>query len=143
MAGVAPDGWAARLLTTAMWACADLVEDARAHRDDTQVRAGLQAAEQVEAVRADCRRIRSPSIRTSVTATVEGREWAAELNRCQGDNQPELWLAVAQEWDTFNRPHRAGYAWWRAAQALLTSVNAGRQCPPCRRRTTAAISMCR
>jgi hypothetical protein len=36
MAGAAPDGWAARLLTTAMWACADLVEDARAHRDDTQ-----------------------------------------------------------------------------------------------------------
>ena len=54
-----------------------------------------------------------------LTATVEGREWTAELNRCQGDTQPESWLAVAQEWERFNRPHRAGYAWWRAAQALL------------------------
>jgi DNA-binding NarL/FixJ family response regulator len=41
------------------------------------------------------------------------------------DNQPELWLAVAQEWDTLNRPHRAGYAYWRAAQALLRDSQRG------------------
>ena len=118
-AGVAPDGWAARLLTTAMWACADLVEDARAHRDDTGVRAGQRAAAQLEEERADLLLDPFAEHPFYVTATAEGREWVAELNRCQGDNQPELWLAVAQEWDTFNRPHRAGYAWWRAAQAML------------------------
>ena len=118
-AGVAPDGWAARLLTTGMWACADLVEDARAHRDDTRVRAGQQAAMHMQAVRADLRRDPFAEHPWFVTATVEGREWAAELNRCHEVNQPDLWLAVAQEWETFNRPHRAGYAWWRAAQALL------------------------
>ncbi len=53
MAGVAPDGWAARLLTTAMWASADLVEDARARRDDTQARTGQRFAGQLETVRAD------------------------------------------------------------------------------------------
>ena len=119
MSGVVPDGWAARLLTTAMWACADLVEDARAHRDDTRVRAGQRAAVQLEAVRADLLRDPFAEHPFFLTATVEGREWTAELNRCHGDNQPELWLAVAREWETFGRPHRAGYAWWRAAQALL------------------------
>ena len=73
MAGVAPDGWAARLLTTAMWACADLVEDARARRDDTQVRAGQQAAEQLEAVRADLPRDPFAEHPFFLTATVEGR----------------------------------------------------------------------
>ena len=90
-----------------------------------QVRAGHQAAEQVEVVRADLLRDPFAEHPFFLTATVEGREWAAELNRCQGDNQPESWLAVAQEWETFNRPHRAGYAWWRAAQALLNLGHRG------------------
>ena len=119
VARVAPDGWAARLLTTAMWACADLVEDARAHRDDTQDRAGQRCAVQLETVRADLLRDPFAEHPFFLTNTVEGREWAAELSRCQGNNQPELWLELAQEWDTLNRPHRAGYAYWRAAQALL------------------------
>jgi DNA-binding CsgD family transcriptional regulator len=119
MAGVAPDGWAARLLTTAMWACADLVEHARAHRDETRIRAGHQAAGRLEAVRANLLRDPFAEHPFFVTAAVEGREWDAELNRCQENNQPERWLAVAQEWEILNRPHRAGYAWWRAAQTLL------------------------
>jgi DNA-binding CsgD family transcriptional regulator len=119
MSGVSPEGWAARLLTTAMWACADLVEDARAHRDDTRVRAGQQAAMRLEAVRASLSRNPFAPHPWLVTATVEGQEWAAELNRCDENNQPDPWLAIARGWDTFSRPHRAGYAWWRASQALL------------------------
>ena len=125
MAGVAPDGWAAHLLTTAMWACADLVEDARAHRDDSQIRAGQRVAVQLETVRADLLRDPFAEHPYFITATAEGREWVAELNRCQATNQPDAWLAVAQEWDRFNRPHRAGYAWWRAAQALLNLGHRG------------------
>ncbi len=30
-----------------------------------------------------------------------------------------------REWDTLNRPHRAGYAYWRAAQALLHDGHRG------------------
>ena len=125
MAGAAPGGWAAGLLTTAMWASADLVEDGRARRDDTRVQAGQRCAERLETVRADLLRDPFAEHRYFITATVEGAEWAAELNRCQGDNEPELWLAVAQEWDKFNRPHRAGYAYWRAAQALLHDGHRG------------------
>ena len=119
MAGVEPDGWAARLLTTAMWACADLVEDARARRDDANLRAGLRISEQLQAAHADLLRDPFAEHPYFVTATAEGREWTAELNRCQGDSQPEAWLAVARQWEAFRRPHRASYAWWRAAQALL------------------------
>ena len=125
MAGATDDGWAARLLTTAMWACADLAESARAHRDEAQVHAALQAAQQAEVVRAELPTDPFAEHPFFLTATVEGREWAAELSRCQKNSQPETWLAVAQEWETFNRPHRAGYAWWRAAQALLNLGHRG------------------
>ena len=125
MAGATDDGWAARLLTSAMWACADLVEDARARRDDTQVRAGRRVAEQLQAAHTDLPTDPFAQHRFFLTSTVEGQEWAAELNRCRGDNKPELWLAVAREWDTLNRPHRTGYAYWRAAQALLRDGQRG------------------
>jgi DNA-binding CsgD family transcriptional regulator len=119
LAGATDDGWAARLLTSAMWACADLVEDARAGRDDTQARAGQQIAERVEAAHADLAADPFAEHPFFVIASVEGRQWAAELNRCRGQNQPEAWLVVARQWEDLGWPHRAGYAWWRAAQALL------------------------
>ena len=118
-AGVAADGWAARLLTSSMWACADLAEDARVRRDDTQVRSARRVSEHLQAAHTDLATDPFAEHPFFVTSTAEGNEWAAELNRCRGDNQPELWLMVAREWDSFNRPHRAGYAWWRAAQAHL------------------------
>jgi DNA-binding CsgD family transcriptional regulator len=119
LAGVAPEGWAARLLTTAMWACADLVEDASVHRDETRVHAGRRFAVELEAVRDGLLWDPFAEHPFFLTLTTEGREWAAERSRCHGGNEPEMWLELAQEWETFNRPHRAGYAWWRAAQALL------------------------
>jgi DNA-binding CsgD family transcriptional regulator len=125
MAGATDDGWAARLLTSAMWACADLVEDGGARRDDTQVRAGRLIAERLQAAPNDLPTDPFAQHPFFLTNTVEGQEWTAELHRCQGDNQPELWLTVAREWDTFNRPHRAGYAYWRAAQALLHDGHRG------------------
>jgi len=32
---------------------------------------------------------------------------------------PGAWHAAAKTWQTLNYPHRAGYAWWRNAQAQL------------------------
>ena len=119
MAGATDDGWAARLLTSAMWACADLVEDAAARRDDTEVRIAREMAEQVEAAHAGLQRDPFAEHPFFLTATAEGRQWDAELNRCRGQNQPEAWLVVARQWEDLGWPHRAGYAWWRAAQALL------------------------
>lgn len=120
------ESWAARLLTSAAWACADLVDDAQARRDDMQVRAAVQLCEQLEAAHADLAQDPFAEHPYFVTATVEGLEWRAELSRSRMDNQPEAWLAVARQWEALGRPHRAGYAWWRAAQALL---NLGRRGP--------------
>lgn len=125
MAGARDDGWAARLLTSAMWACADLAEDGRARRDDMQLRVAMRVADRLQAAHNDLPTDPFAEHPFFVTSTAEGREWAAELNRCRGDNQPELWLDVAREWDTFNWPHRAGYAWWRAAQAQLNLGHRG------------------
>jgi DNA-binding CsgD family transcriptional regulator len=100
-------------------ACADLVEDARMRRDDSAVSAGQQAAVRLQEVRTDLLQDPFADHPFFLTVSIEGREWDAELRRCQGNDQPELWLALAQEWDSFGRPHRAGYAWWRAARALL------------------------
>ena len=34
---------------------------------------------------------------------------------------PAAWHAAAKAWDGFGFPHRAGYAWWRYAQARLAA----------------------
>lgn len=118
-AGTETEGWAARLLTSAMRACADLVEGARARRDNLQLGAGLQISEKLQTAHADLPQDPFAEHPFFVTATAEGVEWVAELNRCRGVTEPELWLPVARRWRTLGRPHRAAYAWWRAAQALL------------------------
>ncbi|MEV6491657.1 AAA family ATPase, partial [Actinoplanes sp. NPDC051633] len=46
-------------------------------------------------------------------------EWTAERSRGEGVSHPAAWEATAAEWEALGRPHRAGYAWWRHAQARL------------------------
>jgi DNA-binding NarL/FixJ family response regulator len=36
-----------------------------------------------------------------------------------GASDPEAWRAAAEAWQDLGCPHRAGYAWWRHAQAHL------------------------
>jgi tetratricopeptide (TPR) repeat protein len=51
--------------------------------------------------------------------------WAAELSRIDGSATVEVWLRAATGWDDVDRPHRAAYCRWRAAQVAQRSGQAG------------------
>ena len=46
-------------------------------------------------------------------------DWDAELGRSVGKSDPDAWQDAAATWQRLGRPHRAAYALWRQAEALL------------------------
>jgi DNA-binding CsgD family transcriptional regulator len=52
--------------------------------------------------------------------------WDAERARAAGASDPAAWSVAAQHWETFDYRHRAGYARWRQAEALLASPHGGK-----------------
>jgi hypothetical protein len=50
--------------------------------------------------------------------------WAAELARIEGTATVDVWLTAAAGWDDVDRPHRAAYCRWRAAQVARRSGQA-------------------
>jgi len=53
------------------------------------------------------------------TIPAERATWDAERTRMVGPSDPEAWGGAAKAWQDLGCPHRAGYAWWRQAQAQL------------------------
>ena len=53
------------------------------------------------------------------TIPAERATWDAEQARLGGASDPGAWRAAAEAWQDLGCPHRAGYAWWRQAQAHL------------------------
>ena len=108
-----------RLLAAGMRACADLAERARAHRDrhaaEDAVAAGDELAAWVQQMGG------APFTDHPYAATIPGERatWEAERARLAGSNDSEAWAGAAKIWDGLGCPHRAGYAWWRQAQAQL------------------------
>jgi DNA-binding CsgD family transcriptional regulator len=110
-----------QLLVAGLRACADLAEQARACRDPDAARAAQDAAaelgswvEQTAAV---------PFTDTPWVASIPADRagWEAEQTRLAGASDPGAWQAAAKTWESLGYPHRAGYAWWRRAQAQLDS----------------------
>ena len=109
----------APLLILGMRACADLAETAQARRDEA-------AAAEAAATAADLmswidRLAVSPftDLPGQVYPPAERASWEAECTRLNGASDPGAWSAAAKTWAGIGRPHRAAYAWWRQAQALL------------------------
>jgi DNA-binding CsgD family transcriptional regulator len=110
-----------RLLAAGMRACADLAGQARARRDP---QAAQDAADAAEGLAAWVSRVGgAPFTDHPWVATIpaERATWEAERIRLAGDSDPAAWAAAAKTWDGLGCPHRAGYAWWRQAQAQLDS----------------------
>jgi DNA-binding CsgD family transcriptional regulator len=109
------------LLTAGMRACADLAERARARRDKVAeadaLAAGADLADLAGRLPAD------PFEAHPFAATIpaEHASWEAERARLEGPGDPAAWQAAAKAWEGFGRPHRAGYAWWRCAEARLAA----------------------
>jgi DNA-binding CsgD family transcriptional regulator len=54
-----------------------------------------------------------------VTGPAHGRSWRAEWTRLRGEHEPQAWHEAVAAWEALSRPHRAAYAQWRQAEALL------------------------
>jgi ATP/maltotriose-dependent transcriptional regulator MalT len=108
-----------RLLTAAMRACADLAEQARARRDQPAAAAAVATADDLAAWAE--RMGGAPFADHPYVAAIaaEGATWDAERTRLSGPSDPDAWGGAAKAWQDLGCPHRAGYAWWRQAQAQL------------------------
>jgi DNA-binding CsgD family transcriptional regulator len=108
-----------RLLAAGMRACADLAEQARARRDAP---AAENAAAAADGLALWVRQMAgAPFADHPFVATIpaERATWDAEQNRLAGPSDPAAWAGAAKAWQDLGCPHRAGYAWWRQAQAQL------------------------
>jgi DNA-binding CsgD family transcriptional regulator/tetratricopeptide (TPR) repeat protein len=103
------------LLTELAGAAADLAQSARARRDEADLHAASAAARRVR----ELSEVFAGGTRHRVQKSGEALQRTAELARAEGDDESSAWRATAEEWERLGRPHRAAYAWWRLAQALL------------------------
>ena len=108
-----------RLLAAGMWACADLAEQARARRDEPAAEDAASAADGL--VSWVGRMGGAPFADHPFVATIPAvrATWDAERTRLAGASDPAAWSAAAKTWEGLGCPHRAGYAWWRQAEAQL------------------------
>jgi DNA-binding CsgD family transcriptional regulator/tetratricopeptide (TPR) repeat protein len=108
-----------RLLAVGMRACADLAERARARRDHPSVVAAVAGADDLVSWLG--RMDSAPFTDHQLVATIpaERATWSAERTRLTGLSDPDAWSGAAKAWQELGCPHRAGYGWWRQAQAYL------------------------
>jgi DNA-binding CsgD family transcriptional regulator len=108
-----------RLLVVGTRACADLAERARGRRDDPAAQSATAAADQLVAWVDTMNGAPFADHAWLVTIPAERASWHAERSRVAGSSDPSSWQAAADAWDALGCPHRAGYAWWRGAEARL------------------------
>jgi DNA-binding CsgD family transcriptional regulator len=111
-------GW---LLACGMRACADLSERARARRDEQAVRAALAAAEDLTSWVEREHDVPFTDHPFVATIPAERATWDAERGRAVGSSDPETWSIAAERWEALDYRHRAAYARWRQAEALLAT----------------------
>ena len=109
-------GW---LLAVGMRACADLAEEARARRDEPGTDAAAAAADGLAAWAGQVSGAPFTDHPFVATIPAERATWDAERTRLAGVSDPAAWRTAAEAWEGLDCPHRAGYAWWRHAQAQL------------------------
>lgn len=108
-----------RLLTAGMRACADLAEQARPRRDEPAAAAAIAAADGLASWARQA--TAGPFTDHPLVAAIPAERvtWNAERTRLTGMSDPLAWAAAGKAWQDLGCPHRAGYAWWRQAQAQL------------------------
>jgi ATP/maltotriose-dependent transcriptional regulator MalT len=108
-----------RLLVAGIRACADLAQQARACRDENATQVALDAGGELAAWvgRMEGRPFTDHPYEAAIPA--ERATWDAERTRLGGASDPDAWSAAAKAWESLGYPHRAGYAWWRQAEAQL------------------------
>jgi ATP/maltotriose-dependent transcriptional regulator MalT len=108
-----------RLLAAGMRACADLAEQARARRDQPAAEDAVTAADELTSWVEQMGGAPFTGHPFVATIPAERATWDAERTRLAGASDPAAWDEAAKAWQDLGCPHRAGYAWWRQAQARL------------------------
>ena len=108
-----------RLLVAGLRACADLAEQARARRDQPAIETAGAAADGLGSWVGQMAGAPFTDHPFVATVPAERATWDAERARLAGARDPEAWRAAAKTWEGLCCPHRAGYAYWRQAQAQL------------------------
>jgi DNA-binding CsgD family transcriptional regulator len=106
-------------LAAGLRACADLAERARARRDHDAARAAEEAARQLASWLERMQGVPFTDHPYAARIPADRATWEAEWTRLAGASDPGMWHAAAKTWQSLGRPHGAGYAWWRHAQAQL------------------------
>ena len=124
-----------RLLAAGMRACADLAGQARARRDQYAAADAADAADGLAAWVERMGRVPFTDHPTVAAIAAERATWDAERTRVAGPGDPGAWDGAAKAWQDLSWPHRAGYAWWRQAEAQLdagqpAAAAAARCAPP-------------
>lgn len=104
-----------------MRACADLAEQARARRDEPAAGAARAAADDLASWVDQMAGAPFNDHPFVATIAAERATFDAERTRVAGTSNPEAWSGAAKAWQDLSCSHRAGYAWWRQAQAQLDS----------------------
>jgi DNA-binding CsgD family transcriptional regulator len=130
-------GW---LLAVGMRACADLAEGARARRDEPGTDAAGTAADGLAAWAGQVPGAPFTDHPFVATIPAERATWDAERTRLAGVSDPAAWRAAAKAWEGLGCPHRAGYAWWRQAQAYLDAGQPATAAPAATLRAAAAAA---
>jgi len=108
-----------RLLAAGMWACADLAGQARARRDQGAAADAADAADGLAAWVDQMGHVPFTDHPTVAIIPAERAIWEAERTRVDGPGDPDAWDRAAKAWQDLSCSCRAGYAWWRQAQAQL------------------------
>jgi tetratricopeptide (TPR) repeat protein len=116
-------GW---FLAVGMRGCADLAEQARARRDDDAVRAALAKADNLASWVKQEHDVPFTDHPFVASIPAERATWDAERSRTAGASDPAAWSVAADQWEALDYRHRAAYARWRQAEALLAPPHAGR-----------------
>jgi DNA-binding CsgD family transcriptional regulator len=111
--------FAGTLLVLALRAAADLAQRARADRNAEGLTAARRRAVQLSELYHGMKPDPFTPGPLRPTAGADHASWRAEGSRLQGESDAALWEQAANEWDELTRPHRAAYARWRQAEALL------------------------
>jgi DNA-binding CsgD family transcriptional regulator len=111
-------GW---LLAVGVRACADLAERRQARREDDAVRAALATADDLASW--VHREHDVPFTAHPYVASIPAAHatWDAEHGRATGASDPLAWSVAAERWEALDYRHRAGYCWWRQAEAQLAA----------------------
>ena len=108
-----------RLLAAGMRACADLAGQARARHDQQAAADAADAADGLATWVEQMGRVPFTDHPTVATIPAWRVTWDAERTRVTGPGDPGAWDGAAKAWQDLGCPHRAGYAWWRQAEAQL------------------------